>query len=80
MHPISKMSLVFGRFPGSTPLFFWLEQHAYEDGYEALVEWSDREKPKYCEQTLAHGHFVHHKSHMDSSGIEPGPLQWQTDD
>jgi hypothetical protein len=65
MNLISEIPLLFGRFPGFIRLFFWLEQHAYEDGCGALVELSEREKPKYCEQTLAHGHFVHHKSHMN---------------
>jgi len=28
-------------------------------------------KPKYSEQNLFHCDFVHHKSHMDCSGIKP---------
>jgi hypothetical protein len=38
MHPISETPLLFGRFPGFTRFFFWLELHAYENGYGALVE------------------------------------------
>jgi hypothetical protein len=33
----------------------------------------DRGKPKYSGKNLSQHHFVHHKSHIDLSGIEPGP-------
>jgi hypothetical protein len=33
----------------------------------------DRRKPKYSGKNLSQCHFVYHKSHMDSPGIEPGP-------
>jgi hypothetical protein len=40
----------------------------------------DRGKPKYSEQNLSQRHFVHHKSHMDLPGIEPGPSRWEAGD
>jgi hypothetical protein len=33
---------------------------------------SDKGKPKYSEKHLSQCHFVHHKSHMEQPGIEPG--------
>jgi hypothetical protein len=37
----------------------------------------DRENPKYSGKNLSQFHFVHHNSHMDWPGIEPGPPQWE---
>jgi hypothetical protein len=37
----------------------------------APVEW------KVTGKSLSLCHFVHHKSHMDTPGIEPGPPRWK---
>ena len=44
--------------------------------------WNDPEKgkAKYVEQNAPECRFVRHKSHMNSCGIEPGPLFWETGD
>jgi hypothetical protein len=42
----------------------------------ALVEWNS----KYSDKNLSQCHFVHHKSHMDWTGIESGPPRWEAGD
>jgi hypothetical protein len=46
--------------------FFLVMEHRWNE--------IDRGKPKYLGgKNLSQCHFVHHKFHMDSPGIEPGP-------
>jgi hypothetical protein len=40
----------------------------------------DRGKPKYSGINLSQCHSVYHKSHMDWTGIEPGPPRWEAGD
>jgi hypothetical protein len=39
-----------------------------------------RGKPKYSGGNVSQCHFVHHKSHMDRPGIEPGPPRREAGD
>jgi hypothetical protein len=40
----------------------------------------DRGKPKNSEKNLSQYHCVHHKSHIDWPGREPGPPRWKAGD
>jgi hypothetical protein len=53
-------------------LFFQVMEHRWNE--------TDRGKPMHSEKNLSQFHFVHHKSHMDRPGIEPGPPRWEAGD
>ena len=69
VQPVMKMKRKMISFFFS---FFQVMEHRWNE--------SDRGKPKHSGKTLSQRHFFHHKSHMDRSGIEPGPPRWETGD
>jgi hypothetical protein len=40
----------------------------------------DRENPEDLERNLSQRHFIHHKSHINCPGSEPGSPQWNAGD
>jgi hypothetical protein len=46
----------------------------------APVVWNWQGKTEYSGKTMSQCYFVHHKSHMDWPGIEPGPPRWEAGD
>jgi hypothetical protein len=45
--------------------------------YGAVGEWEFLEETEIFGENLTHCHFVHHKSHMNRTGIKPGLPQWE---
>jgi hypothetical protein len=50
-------------------LLFLVMEHRWNE--------TDRGKPKNSGNNLSQCLFVHHKYHMDSPGIKPGPPRWE---
>jgi hypothetical protein len=61
------------------PLLAYCTSQDGDVSVEQSVEWLAGET-EVLGENLLQCHFVHHKSHMAWSVLEPGPLLWETGD
>jgi hypothetical protein len=47
---------------------------------EQFVEWRLAGETEVLRENLSQRNFVHHKSYMTWSGLEPGPRRWDAGD
>jgi hypothetical protein len=57
--------------------WLWPSSRWYMSSTELQWNNTDRKKPKDSEKSLSHCHFLQHKSHINFTGREFGPPQWE---
>jgi hypothetical protein len=66
--------------PLTGPLFLTQMMHEGIWSSDGMILDICKENPKDAEKILFPCHSIHHKSHMDWPGREPGPVRWEAGD